>query len=219
LDADETAHIRRVLRLKGGERIEGADGRGWIYTLALRRGRGAKAQAEVLDKRRPRRSRPLDVIVATGLIKGPRMDWAVEKAAELGARAFVPFRCERATARAGGKVQRWRRIARAALKQSLASHRMCVTGPRDFDYVLKLTRAVAVAIVGDSKGPPLVLRGKDLARRRSCLLVFGPEGGLSEAEAKALADAGARVFSLGPARLRTETAVVAGLAALWQSTA
>lgn len=218
IDVAESSHIRRSLRLGAGDLIEGVDGRGWVYSLELRGGREREARAEVIQKERCPQSRPLNVVVAIGLIKGPRMDWAVEKAAELGARAFVPFHSERSGAAARGKAARWRRIAKAALKQSLGSHRMCVSEPRDFAYVIKLARSVEVALVGDPAGPPLRLRRPETRRRPSCLLVVGPEGSLSAAESSELFGAGAVPFSLGPARLRSETAVAAGLAAIWQAT-
>lgn len=218
LDEEETAHIRRVLRLKPGDSIEGADGRGWIYNLVLRSGRGRIARADVVERWRCPRARPLDAIVAVGLLRGPRMDWAVEKAAELGARAFVPFHSERTTGRGERRLGRWRRIAKAALKQSLAPYRMCVSSPREFEYVLKLARSVQLTLVGDPGGPALKLYTEGLPRRRCCLLAFGPEGDFSPKEAAMLKDAGVRSFSLGQARLRTETAVAAGLAALWQET-
>jgi 16S rRNA (uracil1498-N3)-methyltransferase len=218
IDADETSHVRRSLRLKAGDLIEGADGRGWIYTLELCPGRGREAKVKVIRRERARGTRPLNVIVAVGLIKGPRMDWAVEKAAELGARAFVPFHSERSVPFGRGKGARWRRIAKAALKQSLGVYRMCVSEPRGFDYVLKLSRAVGSSLVADSAGPPIKLARADLPRRVSCLLVFGPEGALSADESSRLVETGAGLFSLGEERLRTETAVAAGLAALWQAT-
>jgi 16S rRNA (uracil1498-N3)-methyltransferase len=217
LEEDETSHIRRVLRLKAGERIEGADGRGWIYTLVLRSGRGRRAAAEVVEKRRCPRTRPLHAIVAVGLLRGSRMDWAVEKAAELGARAFVPFYSDRTTGTCGRRVSRWRRISKSALKQSLAAYRMHVSEPREFGYILKLAKSAELALVGELDGPGLSLSSDGIPRGRCCLVAFGPEGGFSPQEAALLRDAGAIPFSLGPGRLRTETAVAAGLAALWQS--
>jgi 16S rRNA (uracil1498-N3)-methyltransferase len=216
-DKDESAHIRRSLRLGAGGRVEGTDGRGWIYELKLLDGPGRDPQATVLKKERFHRTRPLDVIVAVGMIKGARMDWAVEKAAELGARSFVPLRCERTEVSGHGRVPRWRRVARAALKQSLAAHRMHVCEPRDLEYALKLCRAVGMALVGEPEAPPLRFGPAELTGRRSCLVAIGPEGSFTPAEIHGLRAAGAVPFTLGPARLRTETAVAASLAALWQA--
>jgi 16S rRNA (uracil1498-N3)-methyltransferase len=219
LEPAEAAHVSRVLRLGAGDTIEAADGRGWLYTLELCRGAGGPSQAKVLDKRRCRPRPGMDVVVAVGLIKGARMDWAVEKAAELGVRYLVPFSGERTVAPArveGAKVRRWRRIASAALKQSLGARLMRVGEPCGFARVLRLARALPLVLVGDENGPPLRLAAEEHAKGGPCLLVFGPEGDLSPGELAALEGAGARRFSLGPLRLRTETAVIAGLSALRQ---
>jgi 16S rRNA (uracil1498-N3)-methyltransferase len=219
LGSAEAAHVRRVLRLGAGDTIEGVDGRGWLYTLELCAGEGAAPLAKVLDKRRCRDGPGMDVVVAVGLIKGARMDWAVEKAAELGARSFVPFAAERTVAPArveSAKVGRWRRIAAAALKQSLGARLMRVGEPCGFDRVLRLARALPLVLVGAENGPPLGLEPEERSAGGPCLLVFGPEGDLTPAELGALENTGARVFSLGPLRLRTETAVIAGLSAFRQ---
>lgn len=219
LGVAETAHVTRVLRLSAGDSIEGADGRGWLYTLELSGEPKATCLAKVIEKRRPKDGFGLNVVVAVGLIKGARMDWAVEKAAELGTRFLVPFVCERTvvTARSQeAKVLRWRRIAAAALKQSLGAYLMRVSAPRTFDRVVRLASTMPLAFVGDEDGPPLSLGPRQRSGGRTCLLIFGPEGSLSPAELAALEGAGARRFSLGPARLRTETAVVAGISALRQ---
>lgn len=220
LGAEESAHILRVLRLRGGECVEGVDGRGWVYDLKLCRPSGKKARVEVVGKDRAPRSRPLNAIVAAGLIKGSRMDWAVEKAAELGARAFIPFVSERTVATPeskGMKVQRWRRIAKVAMKQSFSPFLMRVCAPRGFEYVAKLTRTVPLTFVGGAGAPPLRLSGAEKTSGSACLLVIGPEGGLSADECSLLRGEGVKFFTLGPDRLRSETAVVTGLAALWQA--
>jgi len=216
---EESVHLLRSLRLSPGDRVEGVDGRGWLYALELRKGEGGKASAIVLEKRRIPVATQTKVIVAAGLIKGSRMDWAVEKAAEMGARAFIPFRSERAVASPrgeGAKTRRWDRLARAALAQSLGAYAMRVSRPRSFDYVVRLSRAVGMALVADEEAPPLKLRASERVGGRSYLLVVGPEGSLSPVEMGELVSAGARRISLGPFRLRSETAVVAGVAALLQ---
>jgi 16S rRNA (uracil1498-N3)-methyltransferase len=222
LEPGEAVHLIRVLRLGTGDLVEAADGRGWLYTLELQPLDKGEAYGKVLDKRRAvEESRP-KIIVAAGLIKGPRMDWAVEKAAEMGARAFVPFISERTVALGGSegrKVHRWRRLARAALKQSLGAFEMRVSSPRSFERVVELARRVGVALVGDEGAPRMDLSASDRAAKRSVLLVVGPEGSLSPKELKALGGAGATRFSIGGLRLRSETAVVVGMAAILQELA
>ena len=221
LDASESRHVLLVLRLRPGQQIEGVDGAGWEYSLELREPVAGKARATVLDKRRASPPWPLEVTVGMGIIKGARMDWAVEKAAELGARRFVPFAAERSVAApdpAGPKAGRWERVAAAALKQSLGPYLMQVSSPLDFDELLDLASAGGLVFLADQEAPRLGPIPEAVEEGTSCLLVVGPEGGLSDRERGLILEAGATAFSLGPGRLRSETAVAAGLAALWAAT-
>jgi 16S rRNA (uracil1498-N3)-methyltransferase len=218
LGPSEGRHALRALRLRVGQKMEAVDGLGWEYLLELCGTAGAAASARVLEKRRAPAGWGLEVIVAAGVVKGARMDWAVEKAAELGARAFIPVRSERALAvpdPLGAKLERWRRIAGAALKQSLGPHLMRVSAPRDFEYLASLASRVHLALLADQDGPPLASLPSLPQRRPSCLLIVGPEGGFSEWELRSLVDAGAIKFSLGSGRLRSETVVAGALTALW----
>lgn len=218
LGASESRHALRVLRLKAGETIEAVDGCGREYVLELTGAAAGRAVAKVLKKRSAARGWGLEVIVAVGVVKGARMDWAVEKAAEMGARAFVPFTSERSAVvpdTTGSKLKRWRRVAGAALKQCLGPFLMHVSAPRDFDYLITLVSRVHLALLADARAPALTSLPEPRRKRSSCLLVVGPEGGFSDREERLLREAGALGFSLGPMRLRSETAVAAGLAALW----
>jgi 16S rRNA (uracil1498-N3)-methyltransferase len=218
LGASESRHALRVLRLHAGQTIEAVDGSGWEYVLELKEGAGRSAAVKVLSKRRAARGWTMDVIVAVGVVKGARMDWAVEKAAELGARAFIPFTSERSAVvpdPVRSKLMRWRRVAAAALKQSLSPFLMRVPALRDFDYVAAMASRVRPALLAKEGAPRLAALPDSRRRKSPCLLVIGPEGGFSDDEEGVLRRGGALGFSLGPARLRTETAVVAGLAALW----
>lgn len=222
LEPGEALHLIRVLRLGAGDLVEAADGRGWLYTLELQPVVKGEAHARVIGKRRAVEQSRAKIIVAAGLIKGPRMDWAVEKAAEMGARAFVPFISDRTVALGGSKgekTHRWRRLARAALKQSLGAFEMCVSSPRSFERVVRLAGTAGVALIGDEGAPRMDLSASGRAGKRSILLVIGPEGSLSPKELNALEGAGAKRFSIGGLRLRSETAVVAGVAAILQELA
>ncbi len=219
LDDREASHAVRVLRLEPGRRVEGIDGLGYLYALELCSTARGDVTARVLRKRRLESEGRPEVSVAVGLLKGARMDWVVEKSAELGARRLIPFSSERTVAtpgKEGARVGRWKRIACEAMKQSLGALLMEVGCPGTFDNVIEAARSVDLALVGEEGAPPLRLSPSERASARTCLLVFGPEGSFSPREAAALKGAGGRAFSLGPARLRTETAVAAGLAAFRQ---
>src|SRR5687768_6430298 len=114
LSAEESKHAARVLRLAAGDRVTVFDAAetwtGEIETLA-------PAVVVRLLERLPRPSIPR-VIVAAAVPKGARLDWMIEKLAELGVAAFQPVRFARSVAEPGaGKLRRIEKIALAAAKQ------------------------------------------------------------------------------------------------------
>jgi 16S rRNA (uracil1498-N3)-methyltransferase len=148
------------------------------------------------------------VVLAAGLLKGARWDFLVEKGTELGATHIVPLAGGRAVATTARR-DRWTRIALAAAKQSLRARIPAIDAPCTVEGLLGAwPRAhVFVAEEGASAGAPATRPpAGDL------LLVVGPEGGIPPPERERLMEAGARGVSLGPRRLRSETAALAMLA-------
>ncbi|HXR24303.1 MAG TPA: RsmE family RNA methyltransferase, partial [Candidatus Binataceae bacterium] len=150
--------------------------------------------------------------LAVGLIKGPRMDFVVEKAAELGATELLPLLCQRSVVHAPGpdRIERWRRLATAAAKQSLGPRRMIIHPPLTVAGLVRDVSKETLAVVCGPGGEPLgpILRD---ARPGALTLVCGPEGGFAPEEVALMRVAGFREASLGRNRLRTETAALAAL--------
>lgn len=148
--------------------------------------------------------------LALSLINGPRFDWAVEKAVELGASVLIPLACERTKtgeARPGtAREGRWRRLAEEARKQCGRTSEMEIAPILEFGQLLALP------------GPGFFLHpaiGESLPPAAgSPLLVIGPEGGFSQAEEMDFLAAGFRPWRLGATVLRAETAALAALAVL-----
>jgi len=141
-----------------------------------------------------------------------RVDWAVEKAVELGVGGIEVFRADRTlkAAAAGdeSRCRRWREIARAAMKQSGRAIWPAIALHASLDGLLASTPASTAVWVADRAGRPAT--GCDTPRRfASLLLLVGPEGGLSEREEALLEARGVERIALAPHRLRTETAAVA----------
>lgn len=137
---------------------------------------------------------------------GNRGDWLVEKAVELGAWGFCPL-----TVPGPGRLERWRRLARAALKQSLGAWSLRIRADQPA-HVSAASGAFDGLWLGDpSGGDPL---SEVLPRQGDWLLVCGPPGGLDPAsEAAFRAVSGATAVRLGQRRLRAETAALALLVA------
>jgi 16S rRNA (uracil1498-N3)-methyltransferase len=146
--------------------------------------------------------------LALALVKGPRFDWAVEKAAELGAEALVPLLTARTAVSAAGEAKRsrWARLAEEARKQCGRPTPMAVLEPRSLQNWLASGPPSPLVLLDPEGGPfPDGLGG------RGSLLV-GPEGGLTSAERSLAQAAGFDGARLGPIRLRAETAALAALA-------
>jgi 16S rRNA (uracil1498-N3)-methyltransferase len=209
----------RALRLSPGDELcaivaPGRERRATIQTLARDHAvlaLGEDLPAPAADPRAPR-------TLALALGDPARMELVVEKATELGVTAILPFAAERSQLRglADARLERWRRIARAACEQCGRTVEPEVLACADLDAV--------VARVPDAAESWLLSpwRADDAAAARftaaappaagELLLVIGPEGGLTDAENARLRDAGARPVTLGRRVLRFETAAIAALA-------
>ena len=119
LDADETRHIRRVLRLRVGDVVRAMDGLGHEWTVRLT-ALGTRAEGDILEAGAPAPESPLHLTLAQGLPKGDKLDTVVRMSTELGVAAIVPLLSARSVSRAeagAARRARWERVAREAAKQ------------------------------------------------------------------------------------------------------
>jgi 16S rRNA (uracil1498-N3)-methyltransferase len=212
-----------VLRKRTGDEIEICDSAGRTFLAKLRAesdGVSASLESELGAIRPP----AIDIVLAQGVPKGAKMDFVVEKATELGVARIVPFVSERTQgsgAERAGKVERWRRVARAAAQQCGRADVPAVDAPLDWTELCALMGGFDRALVPWELAPRQALREvlpALLAGARSVLIAIGPEGGLSHAEVERAVAAGATPVSLGSRILRTETAgLVACSAILYES--
>lgn len=215
LGGDELRHLRDVMRLKAGARIALIDERGAEYHGIIRSFEARQAVIEVESEgaaARESRHAARTVALGAAIIKGPRMDFLVEKAAELGAAELWPIVSARAVALTPGreKIARWRRLVAAAAKQSLAAFPMEIRPPLGFADLIRIapgdTLRVSCAIGGEPLGA--VIRR---AKPERILIVCGPEGDFDPEEQAMAEQAGFVRVGLGPNRLRSETAALAAL--------
>lgn len=215
-DAHKIAH---VLRLSAGDRIEIIDSTAAEFDAAIETV-DRSVRAILMEKRVGRQTtQPLIFIdVAQAVPKGPRMDFVIEKGTELGARAFLPFFCERTIGRRVGeeKLARWRRIARTASQQSGRRDVPAISGPQCYDALLSTFGDYDAVLFAWELAPLQALREvvSLIPQRGEVLAIVGPEGGFTHAEAAAAAERGAVAISLGPRILRTDTAALALLAVI-----
>lgn len=201
LSAEDHHHLDRVLRLRDGQAVTVADGRGRWRLCTWRTGGALEAAGPVVDDLWPDPA----VTVAFALTKGDRPEWVVQKLTELGVDNIVAFRAGRSVvrwddAKAAAQAERWRRVAREAAMQSRRPWLPRVTEVVDFPEVVQsVARTGTLAAFGGD--PPSL--------ERPALLV-GPEGGWTSEEA----GCGLPATGLGPTVLRAETAATAGASLL-----
>ncbi len=210
LDGAEAHHLVRVRRVRVGERVTVADGRGtWWPTEVARRSRDALTlRACGPPVREPQLIPPLTVAFALGT--GDQPARVVAACTELGADRLLPWAAARSVvrpeaARAAALTDRLARVARAAAAQSRRARVPVVESVGTIDDVA----ARPGLLLGSPGGPP---PGPELRAEGSWCLVTGPEGGLTDSEIDRLGRA--TLVGLGPFVLRCATAPVAGTAAL-----
>lgn len=215
LDPADARHARLVLRLHPGDPIVVVHD-GLAYDAALITASGDRATVRLEAERGERGGElPAFVTVLQAITKGTKFEEVVEKTVELGARRIVPVRCERSYGEAGAhKLERWRRIARAAAMQSRRRFLPVVDAPLAWSDAVQLGRSQPVLIAHEAAQPGSLV--STLAKMKSAgalSIAVGAEGGLTGTEIRAAREAGCALVSLGPTILRTETAAAALLAA------
>jgi 16S rRNA (uracil1498-N3)-methyltransferase len=207
----EAHHLRGVMRLGAGASVTLIDERGAEHEAIVERLDRVAVELRIVSTASAR-SRPV-LIIAPAMIKGPRMDLIVEKAAELGATELWPMACARGLVREPGaaRLARWRRLALSASKQSLVAPPMRVGEPVGFADLIRRAPRDTLALICAQGAEPMH-RILECMRPAAIMIACGPEGDFTPEETRAAAEAGFIAAALGAGRLRSETAAIAALA-------
>lgn len=201
VEGDEFHHAVRVARVREGEEVELFDGRGAAARGIVGAVERERALVRVVGTVAPRES-PVAFDLAMAVIQLEKFELVLQKATELGARSIVPLVTDRVEVRPEryrGKQARWEKIVFEATKQCGRATIAAVLPPETFDEAM--ARANKVIFDADATAPA-GSSGRELT------LFIGPEGGWSERELALAREAGAQFRSLGPRRLRAETAAI-----------
>lgn len=222
LDASAAQHIVRVLRLGPGQAIRLFDGKGLEADGRLQQVARKSVVVRLEAVRCASLESPLQVTLAQAVCRSDRMDFALQKAVELGVSTIIPLMAERSRPpgdprRLARKQAHWQGVIIAACEQSGRAHVPWCTPVQSLDSWLQARpAAVDMGLVLD---PAAGCRLRDCPRPRGKITVLiGPEGGLSRAELQQATTCGFWPLRLGPRILRTETAgiaTLAGLQVLW----
>lgn len=205
-------YIGRVLRLAEGDRVQLFDGRGHEYLATLLQVGKKTVSVQVKDVMPGLPESRLHVHLGQGLSRGERMDWAIQKATELGVNELTPIVSERCEVRlkderADKRLAHWRQVAISACEQSGRSTVPVIHPPLTLAEWLAACEADLKLVLHPVSAPL-----SSHATPASLAFLIGPEGGLSEAEVEQAQAAGFHPARLGPRVLRTETAPVVALA-------
>jgi 16S rRNA (uracil1498-N3)-methyltransferase len=216
LRGDEARHIEKALRLAPGDSLELFDASGAVYQAEIE----SLHRGEVVARICARTDAPetdAGIVLCQAVVKSQKMDFIVEKCTELGVAGIQPFFASRSVPRwdenkAAQRVQHWNNVARAAVKQSGARRPPRVEPILSFaDMVVKPYSGCARIMLWEcERTMSLRSRLSDCGSR--IVLMVGPEGGFTAAEAEQASASGFRFAGLGDRVLRAETAAIAGVA-------
>ncbi|MDQ3917919.1 MAG: 16S rRNA (uracil(1498)-N(3))-methyltransferase [Acidobacteriota bacterium] len=227
LSAEESRHLRDVLRLRAGDEAFVFDGEGREFACVVRDGGGRGQASATLEVRGPveppRPESPLELTLGVALLKGEKFDLVVQKATELGATRVVPLETRRADVRlrdakeAARRVERWRRLALEASKQSGRARVPVVAEPTTLDSLTSdAPRAGELRLLfAERGGDGLDAITFNNGSRPVVTALVGPEGGWDDEEIALARGRGSTIITLGGRTLRAETAAIA-VAALLQ---
>jgi len=208
-------HLSRVLRLGEGDRLRLFDGDGHEAAAVLVAIGRKRVVARIEAVEAGRGESPLAVHLGQAISKGDRMDYAIQKAVELGVAAITPLYTEQGDVRLKGereakKLAHWQAVAASACEQCGRATLPPVHPARRLsDWLTERHEPLRLVLHPATPGS---LEGFELPP--SVALLIGPEGGLSDAEVEAARASGFVALSLGPRILRTETAPVVALSLL-----
>lgn len=210
LDAEESAHLAKVLRARPGHNLLLTDGKGQLVHAELTMVDRNGCEYRVVEALKPFDTEPPTFSLAIAPTHHPdRMEWLLEKAVEIGVGQIALLQTAR-TERNRLRPDRAQRIMLAAMKQSQRSWLPTITELLAYPKFIEQNQADQLLLAHCMEGTKTAI-GEVRSTGRHTWLLIGPEGDFTPDELNLALDHGATAVSLGHARLRTETAAIFGL--------
>ena len=217
VEGESCHYLKNVLRLRKGWRLIIFDGRGLECPAVLESFGRDVAFLRLGTPLALSRESSLDIHLALGISRGEKMDFAIQKAVELGVSKITPLMMENCVVRLDeekkdARRQHWKRVIQSACEQSGRNTIPEIDAPlavEDWWFDQPSTR---LRLILDPEGKSHL---KNIPEPAACVtLVTGPEGGFSERERDAAHQTGFTSIMLGPRVMRAETAVISALTSI-----
>jgi len=213
-DRGEIHHIRDVTRLKKDTSVNVFDGKGKEYSGDIKKIDRDSVVIEIKGVVDNKGIVPYKATLYQAIPKKTKMDFIIEKAVELGVDTIVPMVTERTITalkeeNRSLKVERWRRVSKAASKQCGRRELPAISDVTDFNNALEASKKNDLVIFAalDKDARPLKSILRDSSQKNIAIFV-GPEGDFSQDEITAAKGQGYDICSLGPMILRVDTAAI-----------
>ncbi len=207
LPEEEAGHCIRVLRMKEGDSIRLTDGKGCFYDAVISAVSGKRCMVHIERKEQQEQlwNGYLHIAVAPTKLMD-RNEWFVEKAVEIGVDEITFLKTDHSE-RDVIKMERIEKIAVSAMKQSQKATLPVLNGMTPLRSFIEQGFDGDKYIAHCEPGSKVLLQDA-LTPGHNSLVLIGPEGDFSPAEIEMALKAGFKPISLGPSRLRTETAAL-----------
>jgi len=213
-DRDETRHLRDVLRLKSGDKVNVFDGAGNEYECRIIEIKKAETLLLVDARVSPiSPESPLPLTLAAAMLKADKFDLVVQKAVELGIKRLVPIRtvrCDIKSKDSARRHDRWLKIALESSKQTGRATLMTIDEPVEFSDLLANSQDRNLIMFSERDGGKLCA----IPDAEQLTAIVGPEGGWDDTEIDLARKTGITIVTLGGRILRAETAAIAIAAVL-----
>ena len=221
LPRDEAEHLTRVLRLGVGDDVSVFDGRGHEWTARVVSVLRRDVRVQLVSRVEPAAEPAVHLTLAQAVLKGEKMDDIVRDAVMLGVAAVQPLVTSRAETTVaalshGSRLDRWRRVALASVKQSRRAVLPDIRRPLTLESFLQDPQAALTLMLvepGAGEAQPLsALQGQPVPP--DATIFVGPEGGWTQGELAAARSHNVRLVTMGHRTLRADATPIAALSVL-----
>lgn len=212
LSSDDSYHIKKVMRMNMGEKIEIVDNKKVVIGEIIS---FDPVKAKIVEELSEYNENDKQIILVQSLVNETKMDYVLQKGCELGVNEFYPFKAHNSVVKendkSNKKILRWQKIVKEAAEQSKRNIIPKVNNIVDIKELCQIKADVKLllSVKETSKNIKNIL--KEFKKYDTLILVIGPEGGFTPLEEETLIKNGFISTSLGKRVLRTETAGMVAL--------